>query len=59
MKDYRVLLFYKYVDVEDPEKFKDEHLAWCIENNIKGRIFIAKEGINGTVSGIRSGYRKI
>jgi UPF0176 protein len=51
MNGYRVLLFYKYVDVEDPEKFRDEHLSWCLNNNIKGRIFIAKEGINGTVSG--------
>ncbi len=51
MKEYRVLLFYKYAEVEDPEKFKDEHLAWCIRNEIKGRVFIAKEGINGTVSG--------
>ncbi len=52
MKDYRVLLFYKYTEVGDPEKFKDEHLAWCIDNNIKGRIFMAMEGINGTVSGL-------
>ena len=51
MNQYRVLLFYKYVDVEDPENFKNEHLTWCLHNNIKGRIFIAKEGINGTVSG--------
>ncbi len=51
MNEYRVLLFYKYVDVEDPEKFMTEHLKWCLEKNIKGRIFIAQEGINGTVSG--------
>lgn len=51
MKEYKVLLFYKYVQVEDPEKFMNEHLEWCIKNNIKGRVFIAKEGINGTVSG--------
>ncbi len=28
-----------------------EHLEWCRENQIRGRVFIAKEGINGTVSG--------
>jgi len=28
-----------------------EHLSFCFDNNIKGRVFIAKEGINGTVSG--------
>jgi len=52
MKNYRVLLFYKYVAVDDPEKFKEDHLNFCFENNIKGRVYIAKEGINGTVSGL-------
>jgi len=51
MKNYKVLLFYKYVKVENPEQFKDEHLNFCFNNNIKGRVYIAEEGINGTVSG--------
>ena len=49
--NYSVLLYYKYVTFENPEQFRDEHLSFCVENDIKGRIFIAKEGINGTVSG--------
>ena len=51
MKNYRVLLFYKYVNVGDTEQFKNEHLKFWFENNIKGRIYIAEEGINGTISG--------
>jgi len=51
MKKYRVLLFYKYVNVETPGLFADAHLKWCVQNDIKGRVFIAREGINGTVSG--------
>jgi UPF0176 protein len=51
MNEYIVLLFYKYVELADPERFASEHLIFCRENNIKGRIFISKEGINGTVSG--------
>ncbi len=51
MKEYSVILFYKYTEVEDPEKLKNEQLEWCLQNNIKGRVFIAKEGINATVSG--------
>ncbi len=51
MKEFRVLLFYKYVEVENPDQFMTEHLAWCIQNEIKGRVFVAHEGINGTVSG--------
>ncbi|MCG3089356.1 rhodanese-related sulfurtransferase [Sporosarcina cyprini] len=48
---YRVLLFYKYVEIEDPETFTAEHLAFCKELGLKGRILIGKEGINGTCSG--------
>ncbi|MFC0188592.1 rhodanese-related sulfurtransferase [Fictibacillus aquaticus] len=48
---YEVLLFYKYVDIEDPAAFKEEHLDFCKSHGIVGRIIVAKEGINGTVSG--------
>ncbi len=58
MKNYRVLLFYKYVNVDDPEKFMNEHLEFCNQNEIKGRVFIAYEGINGTVSGTTENIEK-
>lgn len=48
---YRILLFYQYVNIEDPATFTAEHLAYCKELGIKGRILIAAEGINGTLSG--------
>lgn len=48
---YRVLLFYKYVAIEDPETVVAEHLEACKEIGLKGRIFIGTEGINGTCSG--------
>ncbi|MNH95537.1 putative rhodanese-related sulfurtransferase [compost metagenome] len=48
---YQILLFYKFVNIEDPEAFTAEHLQYCKELGIKGRILIAKEGINGTLSG--------
>lgn len=51
MKPYRVLLFYKYVPIENAEQLTKEHLAYCKELGIKGRILIAPEGINGTLSG--------
>lgn len=50
-KDYRVLLYYKFVEIDDPETFTQEHLAYCKNLGLKGRILIASEGINGTVSG--------
>jgi UPF0176 protein len=51
MRNFRVLLFYKYVDVENLEEIFEGHLQWCLSNDIKGRVFFAKEGVNGTVSG--------
>ncbi len=50
-KPYRILLYYKYVPIEDHEAFAMEHLAFCKELGVKGRILVAKEGINGTISG--------
>ena len=50
-QDYRVLLYYKYVTIENPEEVQQEHLQFCNELGLKGRIIIAAEGINGTVSG--------
>jgi UPF0176 protein len=50
-KPYRILLFYKYVDIEDPQYFAKRHLKFCKELGVKGRIIVATEGINGTISG--------
>lgn len=48
---YRVLLYYKYVPIEDPVTFAQEHLEACKELGLKGRILVSDEGINGTCSG--------
>jgi UPF0176 protein len=48
---YRVLLYYKYVPIEDPVTFAQEHLAACKEIGLKGRILVSDEGMNGTCSG--------
>ena len=50
-KPYRILLYYKYVTIDAVEEFASEHLAYCKELGLKGRILVAHEGINGTVSG--------
>lgn len=56
--NYCVLLFYKYVQFNEPEIFRENHLKFCVDNNIKGRVFIADEGINGTVSGTKDDIEK-
>ncbi|MFJ7308250.1 oxygen-dependent tRNA uridine(34) hydroxylase TrhO [Peribacillus frigoritolerans] len=50
-KPYRVLLYYLYVPIDNHEEFAAEHLAACKALELKGRILVASEGINGTVSG--------
>jgi UPF0176 protein len=58
MKDYNILLYYCYTTIEDPEKFREDHHLYCLENDLRGRIIIAGEGINGTVSGTRVNCQK-
>lgn len=58
MSVYKVLLFYKYVRLNNPHEIVDTHLKWCIQNEIKGRVFFAHEGVNGTVSGTTENIQK-
>lgn len=50
-KRYRVLLYYKYVHIENYEQYAASHLEFCQRIGVKGRVLIASEGINGTISG--------
>lgn len=52
MKDYSVLLYYVYAIIDDPEDYREQHHLFCIDHNLRGRIIISKEGLNGTVSGL-------
>src|SRR5688572_30329998 len=49
--NFQVLLFYKYVQVTDPEELKNKQKDLCKSLNLKGRIIVANEGINGTLEG--------
>jgi UPF0176 protein len=48
---FKVLGFYKFVKVTFLKKKKDSMQRFFIKNNIRGTIIIAKEGLNGTLSG--------
>lgn len=48
---YQVLLYYFYVEITDPDAYRDEHRALCESLELLGRIIVGKEGINGTLSG--------
>lgn len=47
----QILLYYQYVAISDPKAEKERQQELCKTLNLKGRIIIAKEGINGTVEG--------
>ncbi|MDP4679674.1 MAG: hypothetical protein NWS46_04835, partial [Cyclobacteriaceae bacterium] len=40
-----VLLYYCYTHIENPDQFREQHHLFCIENNLRGRIIVAPEGI--------------
>ncbi len=58
MKPYRVLLYYNYTPIPDPEAYREKHHLFCIENQLLGRIIVAPEGLNGTVSGLAEDCEK-
>lgn len=49
--DFRILLYYFYTDIADVEAYRLWQLELCNRLGLKGRVLIAREGINGTVSG--------
>ncbi|WP_026374758.1 rhodanese-related sulfurtransferase [Aestuariibacter salexigens] len=53
MKRYIVCAMYKFVALEDYQSIRQPLLEVMESNDIKGTLLLAKEGINGTVSGTR------
>ncbi|HLL94435.1 MAG TPA: rhodanese-related sulfurtransferase [Spirosoma sp.] len=52
MKPYRVLLYYIYSTIENPDQYREEHHLLCLRLNLLGRVIVAAEGLNGTISGL-------
>lgn len=50
-REFEVLLYYKYTKISNPEVLVEEQKALCRKLELKGRIIIAQEGINGTLEG--------
>jgi UPF0176 protein len=51
MTTYKIILYYKYTPIENPEAFTVEHKELCKRLGFTGRVLIAPEGINGTLEG--------
>lgn len=49
--NFKVILFYKYVRIDSPLDMVNKQRKLCEKLNLKGRVIIAKEGINATLEG--------
>ncbi|MCP4522606.1 MAG: hypothetical protein GY828_00115 [Candidatus Gracilibacteria bacterium] len=49
-ENYTLITFYKFVDVTDPKKEVEDHLLFCRDIGMKGRVYIGTEGISSTVT---------
>jgi UPF0176 protein len=47
----KIILYYKFVSVRDPEAVKLWQRALCEKLNLRGRVLISEHGINGTLGG--------
>ena len=51
----KVAALYRFVRFDEPEAVQAAILQLCKQNDIKGTILVAHEGLNGTVAGIAEG----
>ena len=58
MELQKILLYYCFTPIADPEAVRLWQQALCESLNIKGRILVSKHGINGTVGGDMSALKK-
>ena len=55
MSEYLVATFYKFTKIDDLAALQKTIEACCIENDVRGIVLLASEGINSTISGPRNG----
>lgn len=58
MTEYEIILFYKYVHIDNPGKFMLEQKQLQESLSLKGRTIIASEGINSTIEGTKENIAK-
>jgi len=54
----KIILYYGFTPIEDPEAMKLWQKTLCETLGLKGRILISKHGINGTLGGDMSALKK-
>ena len=59
MSNFLTSAFYKFVDLPDFAQIQTPLLAVCQDNQVKGTILLASEGINGTIAGAPDGVAAV
>ena len=56
---YICAALYKFVELNDFEQLREPLYQTLIENDVKGTLLLAREGINGTICGTREGIDNV
>ena len=59
MNPITIAAIYRFVSLKDYKKIKEPLLNLMLENDIKGTLLLAEEGINGTVAGRSESIEKL
>ncbi len=54
MEEVHTLLFYKFIKLENLQHVLEKQKQFCNSIGLKGKILLAEEGINGSVSGTKA-----
>jgi len=55
----KVVSFYRFLDLKDPESFRDQLKILCDRHDLLGTVLVASEGFNGTLAGSEDAVRKV
>jgi len=55
----KVVSLYRFLDLKDPESFRDQLKTLCDEQDLLGTMLVATEGFNGTLAGSEAAVRTV
>lgn len=55
----KVVSFYRFLDIDHPEAFRDELQVLCDTQGLLGTVLVATEGFNGTLAGAETAVRTV
>ena len=57
-ENYEIILFYKYVHIDEPKAVADREREICTKLGLTGRCIVASEGINATYEGTKENVQE-